>query len=81
MRQNASGELRKRIVEAHRAGPAPPRVAAIRGRTCNAIRGNADLVHDPAFTLLGELPKEEFSQCPERNAILMIGRTVYPGRP
>eukprot|EP00959_Pyramimonas_sp_CCMP1952_P223770 4678749-Pyramimonas_sp.AAC.1 len=35
MRQDTSDELHKQIVEAHRAGPAPPRVATIRRRTYN----------------------------------------------
>eukprot|EP00959_Pyramimonas_sp_CCMP1952_P104659 2187796-Pyramimonas_sp.AAC.1 len=49
-------------MEAHRAGPMPPRVAAIRGRTYDTIRRNAELVQGPAFALLGELSEEEFTQ-------------------
>eukprot|EP00959_Pyramimonas_sp_CCMP1952_P308451 6455311-Pyramimonas_sp.AAC.1 len=62
MRQGTSDELRKQIIEAHGAGPVPPRVAASRGRTCNAISENAGMVRDSVFTLLGDITGDEFDQ-------------------
>eukprot|EP00959_Pyramimonas_sp_CCMP1952_P451702 9457598-Pyramimonas_sp.AAC.1 len=54
-RGGTSDETRKQVTEARRAGPVPPRIAAVRGRAYNAIKENARMVHDPIFALFGEL--------------------------